>query len=179
MAEEVAIPIISVEELCGHIEDQDFSECFGDPVEIQTSGDRKYICMKKESYDKLSSALEDDEDDDYEIKYWIYEFEFAGGFRKEFEETCSLYGMSPQELLYSIIWNFCRIAKKEPERIKKIHEEHMAEVEAGKRNPDEVKLIRCYPVYWNESEAQAHDRCVREEQEQMEKVGNGENGDIC
>ena len=162
MSEEKVIAVITAEELGKHINDVDFPERFGDPVEGVADGDRRYACMTKDLYDRIAETADDR---DYEIKYWIYEFEFSETGKILLDNACTIAGMSIEEFVYDTFWQAVRMAKKDPEGFKRMHEKHPAERAASNIIEDTVRLVRYYPVYWNETEAQALKRCKREEVE--------------
>ena len=166
MSKEKAMPVITAKELGTHINDEDFPERFGDPVEVVADDDRRYACMTKNLYDRIVGETDDR---DYEIKYWIYELEFSETGKLLLDNACTIAGMSMEEFIYDALWQAMRMAKKDPEGFKRMHEKHLAERAASDITEDMVRLVRYYPVYWDETEAQAHDRCLREEMEAPER----------
>ena len=98
-----------------------------------------------------------DEDEDENIKYWICQFEMSEKTKQEFDSVCALYELTPDELFEAAIKYALHKAKTDPEGFKK------SCTEAAEASDSEIRLIRIYPVYKGETEAQALKRKLAEE----------------
>ena len=94
-------------------------------------------------------------EDDDSIRYWIYEFEMQEEVRKAFFQVLDKLELTPEEFIRLSLIE----AIKDPERARKMHEEMMNHPE---ELPD-IRLVRYYPVYKNETEAKARKRKIAEE----------------
>ena len=116
--------------------------------------------------DRIKAELPDD---DAKIKYWIYEFEMSEKARQAFEAACASYEMTEDEFFQFIISDAIRRAEEDPEGYKQQCREALEESEY------EVRLVRYYPVYKGETEAQAYKRKLAEEsaEKREAEAGNG------
>ncbi len=118
--------------------------------------------------DKISTELNDSEYD--RIKYWIYEFEMSEKKLQEFEAVCALHELTPDEFMEAALRDAIHRAKTDPEGYRK------SVMEMQQSEDDEIRLVRCYPVYKGETEAQAYKRKLAEEKAQAES-GDANNED--
>ena len=95
--------------------------------------------------------------EDKQIKYWIYEFSMSEKTRQEFDELCAFNEMTADEFFQAAVLDVIRRAKDDPEGLKQDIMENC------KAPATEIQLIRCYPVYRGETEAQAYKRKLTEE----------------
>lgn len=103
-------------------------------------------------------------DDDTKIKYWIYELEMSEKARQEYKATCALYEMTEDELFQFIVLDAIRKAKEDPEGYKQLC------LAAQEESEYEIRLVRYYPVYKGETEAQAYKRKLTEEVAEKNKA---------
>lgn len=111
--------------------------------------------------DKIMAEMGDE--DDSKIKYWIYEFEMSEKTRQGFEAVCALHELTPDEFMEAALRNAIHRAKTDPEGYRK------SCMEIQQSANDDIRLVRYYPVYKGETEAQAYKRKLAEE-----KAENGE-----
>ena len=100
-------------------------------------------------------------EDDNRIKYWIYEFDMPEEKKKEIKEFCALHELTIDEFAEAAAKHFIEREKSDPEGLRKDIEEM--------EKDSEICLIRCYPVYKGETEAQALKRTLAEEAEEKLK----------
>ena len=100
-------------------------------------------------------------EDDNRIKYWIYEFDMPEEKKKEIKEFCALHELTIDEFAEAAAKHFIEREKSDPEGLRKDIEEM--------EKDSEIRLIRCYPVYKGETEAQALKRTLAEEAEEKLK----------
>ena len=118
--------------------------------------------------DKIMAELDDE--DDTRIKYWIYEFEMSEKKLQEFEAVCALHELTPDEFMEAALRDAIHRSKTDPEGYRK------SVMEMQQSEDDEIRLVRCYPVYKGETEAQAYKRKLAEEKAQAES-GDANNED--
>ena len=154
---------ITEREFTTHIGDDDFCRRYGNPVFIRQQDGDGLVCMAWEHYERLRelTAMLDDED----IKYWICEFEMSPERRWEFDRACAINEMTPDELFQTALAEALGKARADPE---------WAREEAAK--PVEgIRMVRMYPVYKGETEAQAYKRKLAEENA---AGGSGDSGGL-
>lgn len=105
--------------------------------------------------DKIMAEIGDE--DDSRIKYWIYEFEMSEKARQEFDAVCALHELTPDEFMETALLDAIHRAKTDPEGYRK------SCMEAQQAAGDDIRLVRYYPVYKGETEAQAYRRKLAEE----------------
>ena len=163
-SEYLKIPEISAEDFARHMAEDDFLLRYGNPVVIRRDDKRNLLCMAWEYYERLCrqiGALESGLDalhEDEKIKYWIYEFEMPLKVRQEFEAVCTLHELTPDEFFQAAILRAIKQAKDDPEAERK-------KILENEKDPElaQVHLVRYYPVYKGETEAQAYKRKLAEE----------------
>ena len=133
-----------------------------------------YIHSVLEAYrlGEKDALNEQNTEDDDRIKYWIYEFDMPEEKKKEIEEFCTLHELTIDEFAEAAVRHFIDREKSDPEGLRK----DMEEMEKD----SEIRLIRCYPVYKGETEAQALKRTLAEEARDKlkeEKTDERENAD--
>lgn len=106
--------------------------------------------------DKILAEIGDE--DDSRIKYWIYEFEMSEKTRQEFEAVCAVHELTPDEFMEAALRDAIYRAKTDPEGYRK------SCMEIQQAGDDDIRLVRCYPVYKGETEAQAYRRKLAEEE---------------
>lgn len=92
---------------------------------------------------------------DDRIKYWIYEIEMSDEANQSLKKQLELCEMTLDEYAEAVL----RRMIDNPEETWRIHEEMGTSVD----EPSEIRLIRFYPVYKGETEAQAKRRKLAEE----------------
>ena len=162
-SEYLKIPEISAEDFARHMAEDDFLLRYGNPVVIRIDDKRDLLCMACEYYERLCGqidALEYELDDlleDENIKYWIYEFEMSEKMRQELEAVCALRELTPDEFMEAALRDGMHRAKTDPKGFRK------SCIEIQQAGDDDIRLVRFYPVYKGETEAQAYKRKLTEE----------------
>ena len=103
-------------------------------------------------------------DDDERIKYWIYEFEMSEKTRQELKAVCAAHELTPDEFFEAAVRDSISKAKTDPEGFKQ------SCIEAQRLPDSDIRLVRYYPVYKGESEAQALKRKLAEEAAGKQKL---------
>ena len=106
------------------------------------------------------AAGEKDSGDD-RIKYWIYELEMSEEANRVLEGQLALCEMTLDEYACAAVQNVIA----DPQGARRFHEELKAHPDDGL----DIRLVRYYPVYKGETEAQAKRRKLAEEAEEREK----------
>ena len=166
---------ISQQEFCDHIEDDDFFLAYGNPVVINCDSGSKVVAIAWPMAERMlrmtgrgdeadevirqAAEMKDDSGTENagEIKYWICQFEMSEKTKQEFDSVCTAYELTPDELFEAAIKYALHRAKTDPEGIKK------SCAEAAEASDSDIRLIRIYPVYKGETEAQALKRKLAEE----------------
>ena len=157
------LPEITAEDFSKHMAEDDFLLRYGNPVVIHGDDKRDLICMAWEYYERLCrqiDALESELEsmhEDANIKYWIYEFEMPEKTRQEFEAICALHELTTDEFFQAAVLDAIRKAEADPEGYKQ------SCMEAQESAESDIRLVRYYPVYKGETEAQAYKRKLAEE----------------
>ena len=100
-------------------------------------------------------ASERKTDDDGRVKYWIYELEMSDAANQVLEKRLAHCEMTLDEYACAAV----QYAIDHPEEAKRFQEDMAA-------HPDgqlDIRVVRCYPVYNGETEAQARKRKLAEE----------------
>ncbi len=92
---------------------------------------------------------------DDRVKYWIYELEMSEETNRVLEEQLALCEMTLDEFACAAVQNVIA----DPQGAKQLHEELKTHPEDGL----DIRLVRYYPVYKGETEAQAKRRKLAEE----------------
>ena len=157
------LPEISAEDFGKHMAEDDFLLRYGNPVVIHRDDYRDLLCIAWEYYERLCrqiDALESELDtlhEDANIKYWIYEFEMPEKTRQELESICALHELTTDEFFQAAVLDAIRKAEADPEGYKQ------SCIEAQEPTESVIRLVRYYPVYKGETEAQAYKRKLAEE----------------
>ena len=106
-----------------------------------------------------SQISEDDTDED--IQYWIYEFQMPDEDKKRLLDMAGSLGMTSDEFIQKSF----RYAMDHPEESEK--EAVLQQIQQA--NALGIRLVKMYPVYQGETEAQAYRRAVKEEMQRNEK----------
>ena len=158
------LPEISAEDFTRHMAEDDFLLRYGNPVVIRRDDKRDLLCMAWEYYERLCGqigALESELNtlrEDENIKYWIYEFVMPEKTRQVFEAICTLHELTTDEFFQAAVLESIRKAEADPEGYRR------SCMEAQESTESNIKLVRFYPVYKGETEAQAYKRKLAEEQ---------------
>lgn len=152
------LPEISAEEFRACVDQDDFLRRYGNPVVICSEGHQDIVCMAREYYERLTQDLSMFIEDEH-IKYWIYEFESTQEKKLELERAAAKCCMTPDEFFEAAVEAGLREADADPDRYGQARKERIrqAEHEMG------IRLIRFYPVFKGETEAQALKRKLTEE----------------
>ena len=97
--------------------------------------------------------------EDENIKYWIYEFSMPWEKKLEFDRACAMCEMTPDEFLEAAVTDVLGRAKTDPEGLKRDRKE----IEEHPEQELQMHLVRYYPVFKGETEAQALKRKLAEE----------------
>lgn len=106
-----------------------------------------------------SQISEDDTDED--IQYWIYEFQMPDEEKKRLLDMAASLGITTDEFVQASF----RYAMDHPEESER--EAKLQQIQ--KANALGIRLVKMYPVYQGETEAQAYRRAVKEEMQRNEK----------
>lgn len=106
-----------------------------------------------------SQISEDDTDED--IQYWIYEFQLPDEEKKRLLDMAASLGITTDEFVQASF----RYAMDHPEESER--EAKLQQIQ--KANALGIRLVKMYPVYQGETEAQAYRRAVKEEMQRNEK----------
>lgn len=161
------LPKISEEDFCAYADREEFLRQYGNPVIIRGKNQRDLICMAREYYERLMQDLSMFIEDE-NIKYWIYEFSMPWEKKLEFDRACAMCEMTPDEFLEEAVTDALRRAGTDPEGLKRDRKE----IEEHPKSGLQIHLVRYYPVFKGETEAQALKRKLAEEAAQ-EKEGDG------
>ena len=170
------MPEMTEKDFAAHIQEEDFCLRYGNPVYIRRKNGGGLICMARECYERLRGqidALESELEvlrEDENIKYWIYEFEMPWEKKLEFDRACAMCEMTPDEFFESAVEDALRRAESDPEGLQKDKKEILEHPELGLQ----MRVVRSYPVYKGETEAQALKRKLAEEA--AEKINHDEGG---
>lgn len=161
------LPEVSEEDFCSYADREDFLRRYGNPVVIRRKNQRDLVCMAREYYERLTQELGMFIEDE-NIKYWIYEFSMPWEKKLEFDRACTMCEMTPDEFLEAAVTDALRRADSDPEGLKRDRKEIEEHPELGLQ----IHLVRYYPVFKGETEAQALKRKLAEEAAR-EKEGDG------
>lgn len=185
MRDWVYLPQISEDEFTAHIEDGDFYCKYGNPVVIHSKEHGELVCMSYAYYERLHNKIEElqgalpvsgnssgqnemaappilFEDSDESIKYWIYEFQMPEPYKKKLQQRAASLEMTMNEYIEAMLAH----ALEHPET----SQDAASAINGLKPNPQVdsdllgINLVRIYPVYQGETEAQALKRAREEEQ---------------
>lgn len=106
-----------------------------------------------------SQISEDGTDED--IQYWIYEFQMPDEEKKRLLDMAASLGITTDEFVQASF----RYAMDHPEESER--EAKLQQIQ--KANALGIRLVKTYPVYQGETEAQAYRRAVKEEMQRNEK----------
>ena len=106
-----------------------------------------------------SQISEDGTDED--IQYWIYEFQMPDEEKKRLLDMAASLGITTDEFVQASF----RYAMDHPEESER--EAKLQQIQ--KANALGIRLVKMYPVYQRETEAQAYRRAVKEEMQRNEK----------
>ena len=106
-----------------------------------------------------SQISEDDTDED--IQYWIYEFQMPDEEKKRLLDMAASLGITTDEFVQASF----RYAMDHPEESER--EAKLQQIQRA--NALGIRLVKMYPVYQGETEAQAYRRAVKEEMQRNEK----------
>lgn len=140
------MPAVSQKEFCEHIEDDDFLEKYGNPVRVICEDGNDVVCMSIGLYERMQEALHDSD-----IRYWMYEFRGDADDIAELQKIAEENRMTMDEFFEACVRNMLAQAEKDPEGMKKLVEEASAE-------KSRFDFVRCYPVHYGETEAEASER---------------------
>lgn len=163
----LTLPEISAEEFRASVDHDDFLRRYGNPVMIRSEGHRDVVCMAREYYERLTQDLSMFIEDE-NIKYWIYEFETTQEKKQELERAAAKCCMTPDEFFEAAVENGLREADADPNRYVKGRKERVQQTEHDKG----IRLVRFYPVFRDETEAQALKRKLAEETAEKIKESN-------
>ena len=161
MSEDMKLPEISEKDFLCLVETDDLIRRYGNPVIIRSEEKTDLICMAREYYERMVQERTQLPGEG-NIRYWIYEFRMPLEMKQRLDRICASYEMTMDEFFQSAVAAAIRRAERDPEGMRREWEE----IEAGSESGMAIQLVRCYPVYQGETEAQALNRKLAEETEQ-------------
>lgn len=164
------LPRITEEEFVAHLEEDSFFCEYGNPVVIQSKEHGELICMSYAYYERLQRELEAaraavsatsiPEEQTREVAYWIYEVQMPEEQKKRLLDRAVALGKTSDEYVQMVFRN----AMEHPDEADK--EAELQQVQQA--NMQNTRLVRMYPVYQGETEAQALKRAMEEERQRRE-----------
>lgn len=158
------LPRITEDEFVAHLDDDNFFDAYGNPVVIQSKEHGELVCMSYAYHERMQSEIEAAQEDvskasmstdqEREIDYWIYEFQMPDEEKKRLLDMAASLGMTSDEFIQTSF----RYAMDHPDESEK--EAKLQQIRQA--NALGICLVRMYPVYQGETEAQAYRRAVRE-----------------
>ena len=180
---------ISQADFVDHIEDNDFFLAYGNPLIINCEDGNRLVAIawplaekmlraagRGEEADEIierTDAMVNDEEiisaEEKDIKYWMYEFEMTYVVKTKIDAYCTLYELTEDEFFEEVVTNCLNMAKSDPEGFK----ERIGDMKKDDDSDQAIKLVRYYPVYKGETEAQALKR------KKAEEASNGQKTTTC
>lgn len=161
------LPRITEEEFVAHLEEDSFFCEYGNPVVIQTREHGELICMSYAYYERLQRELEAARaaasaasipaGQTREIAYWIYEFQMPEAEKKSLLDRAAALGMTSDEYVQAI---FRHALEHSEEAEKEVRLQRIQQADM-----QNTRMVRMYPVYQGETEAQALKRAMEEERQ--------------
>ena len=161
MSKDLKLPEISEKDFRCLADTDDLIRRYGNPVIIRSEEKHDLVCMAREYYERMVQERNQMRREE-NIRYWIYEFSMPLETKQKLDRICASYEMTMDEFFQSAVAAAIRRAETDPEGLRREWEE----IEAGSESGMEIQLVRCYPVYQGETEAQALNRKLAEETEQ-------------
>ena len=161
MPEDLKLPDISGKDFRCLADTDDLIRRYGNPVIIRSEEKHDLVCMAREYYEHLVREMNHLRGEE-NIQYWIYEFSMPLEIKQKLDRICASYEMTMDEFFQSAVADAIRRAERDPEGLRREWEE----IEDGLESGMTIQLVRCYPVYQGETEAQALRRKLKEEAEQ-------------
>ena len=161
MSKDLKLPEISEKDFRCLADTDDLIRRYGNPVIIRSEEKHDLVCMAREYYEHLVQEINHLRREG-NIRYWIYEFSMPLEIKQKLDRICSSYEMTMDEFFQSAVADAIRRAERDPEGLRREWEEIEEEAESEMA----IQLVRCYPVYQGETEAQALRRKLKEEAEQ-------------
>ena len=159
------LPRITEDEFVAHLDDDNFFEEYGNPVVILSKEHGELVCMSYAYHERLHREIEAAQeaaseasmptDQEREIDYWIYEFQMPDEEKKRLLDMAASLGMTSDEFIQAS-FRYAMDHPEEPEREAKLQQIQRA-------NALSIRLVKMYPVYQGETEAQAYRRVKEEE----------------
>lgn len=159
------LPRITEDDFVAHLDDDDFFEAYGNPVVIQSKVHGELVCMSYAYHERMHREIEAAQeavtkasvptDQEREIDYWIYEFQMPDEEKKKLLDMAASLGMTSDEFIQASF----RYAMDHPDESDK--EAKLQKTQQA--NALGIRLVKMYPVYQGETEAQAYRRVKREE----------------
>ena len=159
------LPRITEDEFVAHLDDNSFFEEYGNPVVIQSKEHGELVCMSYAYHERMYREIEAAQeaasevsmptDQTKEIDYWIYEFQMPDEEKKRLLDMAASLGMTSDEFIQASF----RYAMDHPDESEK--EAKLQQIQQA--NALGIRLVKMYPVYQGETEAQAYQRAVKEE----------------
>ena len=170
------LPRITEDDFVAHLDDDNFFEEYGNPVVIQSKEHGELVCMSyayhermhkeieaaREAVSKASMPIDQTRPTDHEreIDYWIYEFQMPDEEKKRLLDMAASLGMTSDEFIQTSF----RYAMDHPDDSEK--EAKLQQIQQA--NALGICLVRMYPVYQGETEAQAYRRAKEEERQRKQ-----------
>ena len=164
------LPRITEDEFVAHLDDDNFFEEYGNPVVILSKEHGELVCMSYAYHERMHKEIEAAReaaseasmpaDQERDIDYWIYEFQMPDEDKKKLLDMAASLGMMSDEFIQASF----RYAMDHPEESER--EAKLQQIQ--KANSRGIRLVKMYPVYQGETEAQAYQRAVKEEMQRKE-----------
>ena len=159
------LPRITEDEFIAHLDDDHFFEEYGNPVVIQSKEHGELVCMSYAYHERMHKEIEAAReaaseasmpaDQERDIDYWIYEFQMPDEDKKRLLDMAASLGMTSDEFIQASF----RYAMDHPDESAK--EAKLQQIQQA--NALGIRLVKMYPVYQGETEAQAYQRAVKDE----------------
>ena len=164
------LPRITEDDFVAHLDDSSFFEEYGNPVVILSKEHGELVCMSYAYHERMHKGIEAAQeaasevsipaDQEREIDYWIYEFQMPDEEKKKLLDMATSLGMTSDEFIQASF----RYAMDHPDESEK--EAKLQQIQRA--NALGIRLVKMYPVYQGETEAQAYRRAVKEEMKRKE-----------
>ena len=164
------LPRITEDEFVAHLDDNSFFEEYGNPVVIQSKEHGELVCMSYAYHERMHKEIETTReavskasmptDQTKEIDYWIYEFQMPDEEKKRLLDMAASLGTTSDEFIQASF----RYAMDHPDESEK--EAKLQQIQ--KANALGIRLVKMYPVYQGETEAQAYRRSKEEERQRRQ-----------
>lgn len=164
------LPRITEDDFVEHLDDDHFFEEYGNPVVILSKEHGELVCMSYAYHERMHKGIEAAQeaaseasmpaDQERDIDYWIYEFQMPDEDKKRLLDMAASLGMTSDEFIQASF----RYAMDHPDESEK--EAKLQQIQQA--NALGIRLVKMYPVYQGETEAQAYRRSKEEERQRRQ-----------